>query len=167
VVPGLLQTEAYARALFRASRPQDGADAIDRMVMARLERQEILTGENSQMLWYVLAEGVLRQMVGGPAVMAGQLDRLIDVAGQQRTVIQVLPFAASDHAGRDGAIAIFEFAEAPTVAYTECYGGGRIVEAPDEVADLTTVVSMIRASALSREESRELMREIRSEIGDQ
>lgn len=166
-VPGLLQTEEYARALFRASRPQDSADAIDRMVVARLERQEILTGEHPPMVWYVLAEGVLRQLVGGPAVMAGQLDRLIHQAGQQRTVIQVLPFSAGDYAGSDGAIAVFEFAGAATVAYTECYGGGRIVEARDEVAGLMTVVSMLRASALSREASRELMRKIRSEIGDQ
>jgi transcriptional regulator with XRE-family HTH domain len=167
VVPGLLQTEAYARALIRAGRPQDSADAIDRMVVARLERQEILAAANPPLLWYVLAEGVLRQLAGGPAVMAGQLDRLIDLTAQQRIVIQVLPFTASDYAGGDGAIAIYEFAGAAAVAYTECYGGGRVVEAQDEVADLTTVVSMLRASALPREESRGLIRKIRSEIRDQ
>jgi transcriptional regulator with XRE-family HTH domain len=167
VVPGLLQTEAYARALIGASRPQDGAEAIDRLVIARLERQELLTGKNAPMLWYVLAEGVLRQLVGGRAVMSAQLDRLIGLAEQQGIVIQVLPFTASDHPGGDGAIAIFEFAGAATVAYTECFGGGRIVEAHEEVADLMTVMSMLRASALSREGSLELMRKIRSEIGEQ
>jgi transcriptional regulator with XRE-family HTH domain len=167
VVPGLLQTEAYARGLIRAVRPQDSADAIDRKVAARLERQEILTGGNAPMVWYVLGEGVLRQMVGGGAVMAEQLDRLIGLAVQPRVVIQVLPFTATDYAGGDGAITIFDFKEAATVAYSECWGGGRIVEARDEVADLVTVVNMLRAAALSREESRELMRKIRSEIGEQ
>ena len=167
VVPGLLQTEAYASAVIRAGRPQDSGEATDRMVAARLERQEILTGGKPPMLWYVIAEGVLRQMVGGPAVIAGQLDKLIALSAQQGLVIQVLPFTASEYAGGDGAIAIYDFADAATVAYTECYGGGRIVEAPEEVTDLTTVVSMLRASALPRGESRELMRKIRSEIGDQ
>lgn len=164
VVPGLLQTEAYARAVIKAGRPQDSTEAIDRIVAARLERQEILAGEKPPMLWYVLAESVLRQMVGGPTVMAEQLDRLVHLAGQQGIVIQVLPFSATDYAGGDGAITIFEFVDAETVAYTECYGGGRIVEAHDEVTDLTTVVSLLRASALPREESRVLMRKTRSEI---
>lgn len=167
VVPGLLQTEAYARALIKASRPQDSAEAVDRLVVARLERQDILAGEQPPMVWYVLAEGVLRQLVGGRAVAAEQLDRIIAVAQRPGVVIQVLPFTASDYAGGDGAIAIYEFADAPPVAYTECYGGGRIVEAQAEVADLITVVSMLRASALSRDGSLALMRQIRSEIGDQ
>jgi transcriptional regulator with XRE-family HTH domain len=167
VVPGLLQTEAYARALIRAVRPQDSDDAIDRKVVARLERQEILTSEKPPMVWYVLSECVLRQLVGGSAVMAEQLDRLIHLAAQQRIVIQILPFTATDHAGGDGAIALFEFVEAATVAYSECWGGGRIVEAQDEVADVVTVMSMLRASALSREESRELICKIRSEIREQ
>lgn len=164
VVPGLLQTEAYARSVIRAGRPQDSSEGIDRMVFARLERQEVLTTEQPPMVWFVLAEGALRQLVGGASVMAEQLDRLIVLAAQQRIVIQILPFTASDYAGGDGAIAVYEFAEAATVAYTECYGGGRIVEASGEVADLVTVVSMLRASALSPEESRELMRTTRSEI---
>lgn len=119
------------------------------------------------MIWYVLGEGVLRQLVGGGAVMAEQLDHLLGLAGRQRIVLQILPFTATDYAGGDGAIAVFEFAGAATVAYTECYGGGRIVEAHDEVADLITVVSMLRASALSREASRDLMRKIRGEIREQ
>jgi Domain of unknown function (DUF5753) len=106
-------------------------------------------------------------MVGGAAVMAEQLDKLIVLARQHGIVIQILPFSANDYAGGDGAIAVFEFAAAPTVCYTECYGGGRIVEAPDEVAGLMTVVSMLRASALSPAESRKLMSEIRSEIDNE
>jgi len=60
--------------------------------------------------------------------MGGQLDRLIQAAAQPGIAVQVLPFRARDNAGADGAIAIYEFAGAPAVCYTECYGGGRIVE---------------------------------------
>jgi transcriptional regulator with XRE-family HTH domain len=165
-VPGLLQTEDYARSLIRVSRPMDSDTAVDRLVAARIERQAIFSSDHPLMLWYVVDEGVLRHLIGGPAVMGAQLDRLIEAAGTPGIVIQVLPFTA-DHAGTDGPISIYEFAEAPAVAYTECYSGGRIVEAHAEVADLMTVMSMLRASASPPRESRELIRRIRSEIDDQ
>ncbi len=166
-VPGLLQTEDYARALIRSGRPADGDSAIDRLVAARMERQAILGRDNPPMLWYVVDEGVLRHVVGSPAVMGAQLDRLIEASDSPGIVIQILPFTADNHAGADGPITVFEFAEAPTVCYTECYSGGRIVEAREEVAALMTVVSMLRASALAPRESRELIRQIRSQIDDQ
>jgi Domain of unknown function (DUF5753) len=166
-VPGLLQTEDYARALIKSGRPADSDSAIDRLVAARIERQAILTGNNPPMVWYVVDEGALRHVVGDQAVMGAQLDRLIDAADTPGIVIQVLPFTADNHAGADGPIRVFDFAEAPTVCYTECYSGGRIVEAHEEVAALVTMVSMLRASALSPRESRELIREIRSQINDQ
>jgi len=73
----------------------------------------------------------------------------------------VLPFTARDHAGVEGPVTVYEFADAPSVAYTECYGGGRIVEDRQEVGDLVTVVGLIRSSALSPADSIELIREIR------
>ena len=165
-IPGLLQTEGYARALIRVSRAIDSDSAIDRLVAARMERQTILTSENPPLLWYVIDEGVLRHVIGDAATMGAQLDKVIEAAGTPGIVIQVLPFTA-DHAGTDGPISIYEFTMAPTVCYTECYSGGRIVEAHGEVADLMTVMSLIRASALPPRESRELIRQIRSQIDDQ
>lgn len=165
-IPGLLQTEDYARALIRVSRALDSDAAVDRLVAARIERQVILSSETSPMLWYVIDEGVLRHVIGGPAVMGTQLDRMIEAAGTPGIVIQVLPFTA-DHAGTDGPISIYEFAAAPAVCYTECYSGGRIVEAHAEVAELMTVMSLLRASALPPRESLELIRRIRSEIDEQ
>ncbi len=165
-IPGLLQTEDYARALIRVSRAMDSDAAVDRLVAARIERQAILSSENPPMLWYVIDEGVLRHVIGGPAVMDTQLDRMIEAASTPGIVIQVLPFTA-DHAGTDGPISIYEFAAAPAVCYTECYSGGRIVEAHAEVAELMTVMSLLRASALPPRESLELIRRIRSEIDEQ
>ncbi len=164
-VPGLLQTEAYAQALISISRPMDTPDGIGRLVAARLGRQVILAGEHPPVLWYVIDEAVLRRLVGGPAVMGPQLDALLTAAGTPGIVIQVLPLE-DDNPGTDGPVSVYEFAAAPAVAYTECYAGGRIVEAPDEVVELVTVISMLRASALPPRESRELIGQIRSEIDD-
>ena len=132
-VPGLVQTEAYAEAVVRARNPAGSTEAIERIVSARMERQELLSAERP-MLWYVIHEGVARHQVGGQAVMAEQLDKLIMLATSRRIVLQVLPYTARDHAGVEGPVTVYEFGDAPSVAYTECYGGGRIVEQREEVA---------------------------------
>jgi transcriptional regulator with XRE-family HTH domain len=163
-VPGLLQTEDYARALLRSGRPQDGDHEIDRLVAGRMARQEILAGEAAPLLWYVLDESVLRHVVGGPAVMRRQLDRLLDAADTPGILLQVLPFTADNHVGADGPISVYEFGTSPSVCYTKCYGGGRIVEEREEVAKLMTVINLIRASALSARDSRDLIRRARSEV---
>ncbi|MCW2936693.1 MAG: hypothetical protein JWM19_7655 [Actinomycetia bacterium] len=165
-VPGLLQTEDYARALIRSGRPMDSAEEIDRLVAARIERQEVVSSDKRPLLWYVLDESVVRHVVGGPEVMGTQLDRLLEASAGAGVVLQVLPFTADNHAGADGPISLYEFAETPSICYTECYGGGRIVEGRAEVADLMTVVNLVRASALSERGSRELIYRIRSEIND-
>jgi hypothetical protein len=131
--PGLLQTEDYARAVISAGKPRDTSAAIDRAVSARLERQAILDRENPPMLWHVLHEGVLRHVVGSAAIMREQLDKLAALASEPGVVIQVLPFTASDHPGTNGPILVYDFDGASSVAYTECNGGGRIVESADEV----------------------------------
>jgi transcriptional regulator with XRE-family HTH domain len=159
-VPGLLQTEAYAEAVIRARYPSDPSAAIERIVAARMERQELLTADRP-MLWYTMHEGVVRHQVGGRDVIAEQLDKLIELATSRRIVLQVLPFTARDHAGVEGPVTVYEFADAPSVAYTACYGGGRIVEDRQEVGDLVTVMSLIRSSALSPADSLELIREVR------
>jgi transcriptional regulator with XRE-family HTH domain len=166
VVPGLLQTEEYARELIRVSRPQDSAAAVEELVTARIERQAILTGDDPPLLWYVLDEGILHRVVGSTEIMDVQLERLITAASAGGTVIQVLSFSAGDQPGADGPITVFEFADTAAVCYTECYRGGRLVEDTSEVADMITTVSMVRAAALSPRASLELMRRIRRELHD-
>lgn len=165
-VPGLLQTEDYARSLIGVTRPQDSDGQVEALVMARMERQEILSGDRPPVLWYVLDESVLRRAVGGPAVMDAQLEKLIAFGSAGGTVLQVLPFAAGDQAGADGPVTVYESVNAPTVCYTECYRGGRLVEDPGEVADMVMTLNMLRASALSPRDSLEMMRRIRKEIHD-
>jgi Domain of unknown function (DUF5753) len=114
----------------------------------------------------VLHEGLLRHQVGDQEVMGEQLDKLIKAASLPGTVLQVLPFTAHDHAGVEGPITIYERPSAPTVGYTECYAGGRIVEDSEEVADLLTVLALLRAAALSPRDSLVLLKEIRRELDD-
>lgn len=163
-VPGLLQTQRYARSLIRAGRPRDDEEAIEGTVTARMERQEILARPRPPMLWYVMHEGVLRHVVGDQEIMGEQVGKLIKAAEAPGIVIQVLPFTAHDHAGTEGPIWIYERSGGPAVAYTECYGGGRLVEAQDEVAGLTMVMGMLRAAALSPRDSLHLMRAIRRDL---
>jgi transcriptional regulator with XRE-family HTH domain len=164
VVPGLLQAEEYARELIRVSRPQDSTAAVEELVTARMERQVILERDDPPMLWFVLDEGILHRMVGSAELMDAQFERLIAAASAGGTVIQVLLFSAGDQPGADGPITVYEFPDVPTVCYTECYRGGRLVEETSEVADMITTVSMIRAAALSPRASLELMRRIRREL---
>ena len=81
-------------------------------------------------------------------------------------VIQILPFTASDHPGTDGPILVYDFDGSSSVAYTECNGGGRIVESANEVGDLMMIINIIRAAALPRRESAHLIQQIRSELAD-
>jgi transcriptional regulator with XRE-family HTH domain len=165
VVPGLLQTEDYARSVIRAGQPRITSDELERKVTMRLERQAIFTlATGSPMYWVVIHEGVLRHVVGSPEIMQAQLSRLIDAADSPDILVQVLPYSASDHPGTDGPILVFDFADAPSSGYTECKGGGMIVEQPEQVAALVTSMNLIRAAALSPRESRKLIGTIRDEI---
>jgi hypothetical protein len=148
-IPGLLQTEDYARAVIRACRPFDPPEALEHEVRSRLDRQDILGRESPPKRWVVIAEGVLRQHVGSEDVMAAQLDHLLKVAGSPGAVIQVLPFSAADAPGADGPAALFEFREEQPVAYLEGWGTGRVVEEPKDVAAIATALSMIKGCAMS------------------
>lgn len=114
----------------------------------------------------MLHEGPLRHVVGDREIMAGQLDKLIKSAAMPGVVLQVLPFTSHDHAGVEGPIVLYESHSGPAVAYTECYGGGRLVEASDEVADLMTVVGMLRAAALPPRDSLAFMTQIGRDLDD-
>jgi transcriptional regulator with XRE-family HTH domain len=165
VVPGLLQTEEYARSVIRAGQPRLSPDELERRVAMRMERQAIFARETGRpMYWVVIHEGMLRHIVGSLEVMRAQLDRLVDAANSPDIVIQVLPYSASDHPGTDGPILVFDFTDAPSSGYTECKGGGMIVERPEQVTGLAISMNLIRAVALSPRESVRYIVKIRDEI---
>jgi hypothetical protein len=152
-VPGLLQTEDYARAILRAGRPRDGEAEIERLVAARMARQAILTREHPPLLWVVLNEAVLRRPVGGRAVMRAQIAHLAAAAQSRHTVIQVLPFAAGEHAEMGGARVIVSLPDEGDVVYVEGPGSGQIIGTPEEVAECALRFDLLRAVALSPDES--------------
>jgi transcriptional regulator with XRE-family HTH domain len=153
LVPGLLQTEAYARAVIRVCRPNDSAESISRWVRVRLERQARLSGELPLSLWVVLDEAVIRRRVGGPAVMREQLRHLAGIAEQPGVVIQVLPFAAGEHAAMAAPFVVLEFGDYPAVVHVENVASALFVEAPDDVRPYTLVFDHLAAVALAPRES--------------
>jgi transcriptional regulator with XRE-family HTH domain len=115
VVPGLLQTQEYARAVFR-TRVGDTDDEIEELVAARLERQAILDRPKPPTLWVVIDEGVLRRPVGGAEVMREQFKHLTCAAQRPNIVVQVIPASVGAHEGLRGPFMIADFADAPSVA---------------------------------------------------
>ncbi|MFM9611610.1 helix-turn-helix domain-containing protein [Streptomyces niveiscabiei] len=111
IVPGLLQTPDYARALAVGNGVWEDPNAIEPFVESRLARQARLSGENPLELWAVVHEGALRQLVGGSAVMRAQLEHLLDIARQPNVKVQVLPYHAGAHPGMTSAFTIVSFAE--------------------------------------------------------
>jgi hypothetical protein len=157
VVPGLLQTEDYARTLVEGYPGLSGDEAAARLA-ARLERQRVLDTEEPPWLWAVVDEQVLRREIGGPEVMAAQLAKLAEFARRPRVTIQVLS-AARPHSGLSGAFVIAEAAEYPAVAYLDSVVGGQTVQDPGMVEMAAVVFDTIRTDAFSRAESLECIEE--------
>lgn len=165
VLPGFLQTEEYARSVIRSGQPYLDANQVEAKVEARMNLKKILQRDVGRpQLWEVVHEGVLRQMIGSPEIMRDQLDYLIELADSPDVVLQIFPFSAHEHPGSDGPISIFDFPDGTSAGYTECNGGGMIVEQPDKVIALVTSMNLIRAAALSPGDSRTLLRTMRDEI---
>ncbi|TKA12535.1 helix-turn-helix domain-containing protein [Actinacidiphila oryziradicis] len=108
-VPGLLQTEEYARAVLGAGMPKASAEMLERAVALRTERQKMLARPDPPLLWVVMDETVLRRPVGGPDVMRGQIAALIEAAKKPNVLLQVMPFAAGTHPAMYGPFHIFRF----------------------------------------------------------
>jgi transcriptional regulator with XRE-family HTH domain len=159
VVPGLLQTEAYARAVL-STRVGATPDEIDETVAARLARQQVLERDQPPELWAILDEGVLRRPVGDPAVMHGQLTHLAYMARRPHVVVQVVPLAAGAHEGmRGGAFVIAEFDDAATIAYQDTAVSGQIIEDASEASALAHTWDTLRLEALPRAASLSLLEE--------
>ncbi|MFE0727863.1 helix-turn-helix domain-containing protein [Streptomyces antibioticus] len=159
MVPGLLQTPAYARAVLGAI---DGTDLDDRTGV-RLARQRIFEKGEPPLFWIVLGEAALAQEIGGSETMRGQLERLLSLRSDPRINIQVLPFSAGAHAGLTGSFDIYRFASDPTIVYTEGYGSAHPSANPDTVKGCSLRYDHLQAAALSLKDSAELIRRVMEE----
>jgi transcriptional regulator with XRE-family HTH domain len=162
VVPGLLQTEEYARQTLRNGPGELDREDVERLVQVRMERQRILSREDRPRLWAVFDEAVIRRVVGGPEVMREQLRHLIDCAEQGKTTLQVVPFDAGAHAGTTGPFVILEFPE-PTdldVVYVETLAGDIYLEASPDVDRYTLAFARLLAAALHPDDSVRLVQQV-------
>ena len=156
LVPGLLQTEDYARAVIRAVRPGYDEDSVERRVTARLTRQKVLLDRAPPpVLELVLNEAVLRRLIGREQVMAAQLRALADAAQRPSVTLQVLPFSVGAHASLEGGFVLIEFPEEtdPDVVYVEGIMGDLYLESVEEVKRYQSAFERNQAVALAPEES--------------
>jgi transcriptional regulator with XRE-family HTH domain len=155
LIPGLLQTEEYGRAVTVASRAWQTPEEIDRFVQVRIARQERLTGETPIEYWAVLAEGVLRQQVGGPEVMGSQLEHLVAMAERPNITIQVLPFSRGAHSGMFGPYLLLSFPQMASLdlVLTEVPTGNIWMEREAEVSCYRALFDDARMAALPPTES--------------
>jgi transcriptional regulator with XRE-family HTH domain len=152
VVPGLLQTEEYYRALMKEAAPDDRGSTIETRVRVRAERQALLTKPDPLKLIAILDESVIRRLIGGPDVMRSQLKYLVEISQARNITIQILPFSGGAYAGMAGSFAILHFADAPSVVFAEALAGDIYQEA-DDVRRFDAVFFNLRAAALSPLES--------------
>ncbi|MFE5815411.1 helix-turn-helix domain-containing protein [Streptomyces sp. NPDC056479] len=153
LVPGLLQTAGYARAVTLAMNAFAGDEYVDDKVSGRLDRQYILKDATRPVYWVVLHENVLRVPVGGPAVMADQLERVVAMARERKVLVQVLPYTAGAYALMTGSLKLMEFEDAPPTAYTEAVYSGNLLDDPAVVKHAYAAYDLIRAAALPPEAS--------------
>lgn len=160
-VPGLLQTEAYARTIFTARRPILNDATIEQRVAARLDRQKILTRWPPPTVTAAIEESVLRRTIGGQPVQYEQLDRLMELSELRNVEIQVLPLSCAGHAGMEGPFILLTPEGKPQVGYGEFQSINRLITAPDEVRMLAARYGSIRGQALSPSDSRALIEKLR------
>ncbi|MFE5668627.1 helix-turn-helix domain-containing protein [Streptomyces niveus] len=152
VIPGLLQTEGYAREVLQAARPRDDNDLAEQ-VAARLGRQDLLRGDDPPHYRAVLDESVLRRGGGDPKEWRIQLTHLVTVSQLPNVTIQVLPFAAGLHALMGTSLTILWLPDGKAVAYTEDQHSGQLLESAKDVEDLRLSYDLLRDLALSPRES--------------
>jgi len=158
IVPGLMQTPGYARAMHEAGVPPFTPERIDELIEVRLKRQKLLTQDPPIRLDAVLDEAVLHRLVGGAAVMSTQLDQLIVLSDQPNVTIQIIPYSVGAHPAMDSTFNILEFAGSlASVVYVEGLVGWIYVERPPDVLRYQHVFEHLRDVALSPKESIELM----------
>jgi len=168
VLPGLLQTAAYMRALMTVGRRADTPESVDRRITLRLRRQDRLTGDNPLNLWAIIDESVVRRIVGGPAAMSEQLQRLLDVGDFTNVTIQIIPFTAGEHVFLGGSAALLEFPERAhsDVVYLEGLAGDYYEEQPQEVERYRQEFERLAENALPADGTAAMIKRLRDDYSN-
>ncbi|MEU3050043.1 MULTISPECIES: helix-turn-helix transcriptional regulator [unclassified Streptomyces] len=166
-VPGLLQTEDYARAIMRGGAiGQTDPEEIERHVALRMERQALLARPDAPRLWVIMDETVLRRPVGAPGVLRGQVEKLLDCTRLPHVTLQIAEFAGGHHPGTYGPFVLFRFSvpELPDMVYSEYLTGAVYLDARPEVATHLEVMDRMAAQAASAQRTKEILDELRKEL---
>jgi transcriptional regulator with XRE-family HTH domain len=161
IVPGLLQTAEYARAMHAAGIPKITPERTEKLIEVRLMRQRLLDQDPPLRLDAILDEAVLHREVGGAAVMRAQLDWLAKMSKRPNVTIRVIPYSAGAHPAMDSTFNVLAFAgSVPTVVYVEGLVGWIYVERPQDVARYQEVFEHLRTVALTPQETGDLLLKI-------
>jgi len=158
-IPGLLQTEDYARAVITGTLPMASQPEVEQRVQARIERQELLTAERPLELWAIVDEAAVRRMVGGPGVMRGQLLHLLQAVDRPNITLQVITFEAGAHPGMPGSFVYMEFGDAadPELVYVDTLAGDLFLEAEADLRRYSQMFDHLRATALSQSQTADMI----------
>ncbi|MGH3917291.1 MAG: helix-turn-helix domain-containing protein [Pseudonocardiaceae bacterium] len=158
-VPGLLQTEDYARAVISGVFPMASEHQVTQGVQARVERQQLLAKPEPLKLWAIVDEAALHRQVGGPKVLRAQLLHLIKMAGEPNVTLQVIPFGAGAHPGMPGSFILLDFPDPayPDVVYIDSLAGDLFLEKEAELRRYHLMFQHLRAVAASPERSTSML----------
>ncbi|WP_328362504.1 helix-turn-helix domain-containing protein [Streptomyces sp. NBC_00445] len=164
VIPGLLQTEAYARATFEVHRPSLDDDEIEARLAARLDRQRVLERKPAPVVAFVLEEHILRRPLGGEQVLKDQLSHILAIDQRRHIEIQVMPTDRQIHAGLDGPMILLEADDPDRIAYVEGPNNGYFVSQQPDLGQMFARYGILRAQALNPEESAKLISELAGRV---
>lgn len=169
LVPGLLQTEEYARAMLPGVNfPRPSDEWIERQIQVRAARQTLLERETPPEIFFILDEAVLRREVGGKAVMRRQLDRLEELGSRDRISIQIVPSTAGAYPGQLGPFVLVEFADEDTALYLESRSETVTREDPEEIGHFLDVFQDLEKRVASRpEQLAQVLKRIKKDIGEE
>lgn len=161
-IPGLLQSEDYARAIINGGGNALPSDVVERRVSVRMNRQKLLYRTNPPRLWVVVDEAALHRPIGGPKVMRGQLEHLIELGDLPNLTLQVMPFSFGGHAAEGGAFTILRFPEMdlPDVVYLEQLTGSSYLDKREEVDRYMEVYNRLSVDSTTPAETPDLLRQV-------
>ncbi|MEV7006077.1 DUF5753 domain-containing protein [Streptosporangium sp. NPDC051022] len=159
LIPDLLQTRDYARAVIRLTHQDITSAEIERHVELRMKRQRILHRPNAPRLWTVIDEAALRRPIGGPAVMRAQFEHLIDIAELNHVTVQVMPFSAGGHAASGGPITILRMPQPqlPDVVYLRQLTGAVCPDKPSDVQRYWHIMNQLGIQAEPSTRTRKIL----------
>lgn len=164
-VPGLMQTEDYARAVASHGRPEFAGEEIQRRVALRMQRQKLLARPDAPRLWAVIDESVLHRPIGGRQIMRAQIEHLLEVTRMPHVTLQVVPYRLSGYAA-EGAFSMLRFAEPelPDLVYIEHLAGALYLEKSEEIELYGRVLDRLAVDAETPEHTRQLLGKVRAEM---